>query len=105
MSLANVSDEVFAALADPVRREILTRLSRGGPQTTGALTSRMGMTRQGASRHLATLESCGLITSRRHGRVILRELNPAPLRGTEAWIQSLANQWDERLKRLKRQYE
>lgn len=105
MSAAQVSDEVFTALADPIRREILTRLSRGGPQTTGALTSRMGMTRQGASRHLATLESCGLVTSRRHGREILRELNPAPLRGTEEWIQSLADQWDQRLARLAKQYE
>lgn len=105
MSLSNVSDEVFAALADPVRREILVRLSQKGPQTTGALTSRMGMTRQGASRHLATLESSGLITSRRDGRVILRELNPAPLRGTEAWIEMIANQWDQRLSRLASQYE
>lgn len=99
-----MTDAVFAALADPARREILTRLARKGPASTGALTEGMGMTRQGASRHLATLESCGLIRSRRHGRVIFRELNPEALRGTQAWIDELSRQWDRRLDRLRESY-
>ena len=100
-----MTDSVFAALADPHRREILSRLAHFGPQPTASLTSLPGMTRQGASRHLALLESSGLVVSRRSGRVVVRELNLKPLRGTSAWIEELSTEWDKRLARLAAQYE
>ncbi len=95
---------VFSALGDPVRLEIVSRLSRGGPQTTSALLEGLGLTRQGAARHLVTLERCGLVQSKPLGRVVVRELSSAPLRGSAEWIEKLARDWDDRLAKLEDQY-
>lgn len=100
-----MTDYVFSALADPVRREMIVRLCKSGPLSTGELTNVIGLTRQGASRHLAMLESSGLIRSVRRGRVVMRELDPEKIRGTVEWMEKLSRQWDERLERLKKSYE
>lgn len=97
-------DAVFAALADPTRREILDRLSRRGALPSGELLEGLGMSRQGASRHLDVLEKSGLIRSVRRGRVVYRELELAELQRSINWINALATAWDERLERLKSSY-
>ena len=92
------------ALADPTRREILNRLAQNGPQPSGQLIEDLGMTRQGASRHLEVLEAAGLIKSVRKGRVVMRELERAELLRSIAWMNSLAKAWDDRLQRLEASY-
>ncbi len=97
-------DAVFAALADPTRREILNRLSQRGPQPSGELVDGLGMTRQGASRHLDVLEASGLVRSVRIGRVVMRELDQEELKESVAWLNALASAWDDRLQRLQDSY-
>lgn len=99
-----MTDAIFFALSDPLRREMLTRLVRRGPQTTLNLIKGLGGTRQGVSKHLAVLEASGLVRSTRHGREIHREVDLATLRGTCAWVSKLEFEWDSRLAGLADQY-
>lgn len=95
---------VFAALADPSRLEMVSRLSREGPLTTGALTGDLGITRQAAERHLSVLETSGLVRTRRTGRLAIRELDTEALNHVTRWMEELGRAWDERLSRLEAGY-
>jgi len=72
-------DEVFRALADPTRRELLDRLRADNGQTLGELCRRLAMSRQAVTKHLAILEAANLVVSVRRGREKLHYLNPAPI--------------------------
>jgi ArsR family transcriptional regulator len=67
-------NEVFKALADPTRREVL-RLLRGGEMTAGELSKRFDMTRPSMSHHFSTLKQADLIGSRREGQQVYYFLN------------------------------
>lgn len=79
-------DEVFKALADPVRRRLLDRLHARGGQTLGELCQGLDISRQAVSKHLAVLEAANLVAYRREGRERLHFLNPVP-------IQEVADRW------------
>lgn len=73
-------DPVFKALADRHRRHILDLLREHGGQTLVALCGQLGpMTRQAVAKHMAVLESCGLVVTLRRGREKLHYLNPVPI--------------------------
>src|ERR1700678_4313751 len=80
-------DEVFKALADASRRELLDRLRADNGQTLGELCARLTMTRQAVSKHLAILEAANLVATVRRGREKLHYLNPVPIHEIgERWI-------------------
>jgi len=80
-------DEVFRALADRSRRELLDRLRAGNGQTLGDLCDRLNMTRQAVSKHLGILEEANLIATVKRGREKLHYLNPVPIHEIgERWI-------------------
>ena len=80
-------DEVFKALADPHRRLILDRLYAQDGQTQQALCRGVEMSRQGLTKHLAILESAGLVVTAFEGREKLHYLNPVPIRSVaDRWI-------------------
>src|SRR5260221_7063102 len=79
-------DEVFKALADASRRELLDRLRAENGQTLGELCSRLAMTRQAVSKHLAILEAANLVATVWRGREKLHYLNPVP-------IHEIADRW------------
>ena len=72
-------DAVFKALADPTRRALLDRLLERQGQTLSELVEGLGMRRQSVAKHLAVLESAGLVNCRRQGREKLHYLNPLPI--------------------------
>lgn len=78
-------DRAFMALADPVRRAIVARLSRG-PATVNDLAEPFSITKQAISRHIAVLESAGLITRTRDGQRRPCHLDPAALEALTGWI-------------------
>jgi uncharacterized protein YndB with AHSA1/START domain/DNA-binding transcriptional ArsR family regulator len=81
-------DDVFKALADPTRRELLDRLRRSGGLTLGELCEGLGMARQSAAQHLMVLEAANLVSAARSGRRKLHYLNPVPLHDIqERWIE------------------
>ena len=80
-------DQVFKALADGSRRELLDRLFADNGQTLGELCERLDMTRQAVSKHLAILEQANLVATVRRGREKLHYLNPVPIHEiAERWI-------------------
>ena len=80
-------DEVFKALADASRRELLDRLRADNGQTLGELCARLTMTRQAVSKHLAILEEANLVAVVWRGREKLHYLNPVPIHDiADRWI-------------------
>ena len=85
-------DDVFKALADASRRELLDRLFAHNGQTLNELCARLAksgtsMTRQAVSKHLGVLEDANLVATVRRGREKLHYLNPVPIHEiTEQWI-------------------
>lgn len=72
-------DEVFKALADPTRRQLLDRLHAASGQTLHELCEHLDMTRQAVAKHLAVLEAANLVVVVRRGREKLHYLNPVPI--------------------------
>ena len=81
-------DNVFKALADPTRREILRLLSRG-EKTAGELADRFDMTKPSMSHHFAVLKEAELIDSRREGQQIWYSLNTTVAQDVIAWVMDL----------------
>jgi uncharacterized protein YndB with AHSA1/START domain/DNA-binding transcriptional ArsR family regulator len=99
-------DEVFKALADPTRRELLDELFRADGQTLSSLQERFPMTRFGVMKHLRQLEDAGLIVTRRRGREKLHFLNPVPIRLIhDRWVSKYAEPWAAALSDLKQNLE
>jgi DNA-binding transcriptional ArsR family regulator len=93
---------VFAALADPTRREIARLLADRGPQTQTELARRLPITRQGVAKHLALLADAGLVESSRSGREAEFRLTPEPFEAAALWMASVGAQWDRRLEALRK---
>lgn len=99
-------DDVFRALADPTRRQLLDRLHARDGQTLGHLCEEMAMTRQAVSKHLAILEEAGLVVPLRRGREKEHYLNPAPIAEiADRWIGKFERGRVAALARLKRDLE
>lgn len=80
-------DEVFKALADPIRRQLLDRLFARSGQTLVELCADLAMTRQAVMKHLGVLEAVNLVVSVRRGREKLHYLNPVPIGDiADRWI-------------------
>jgi uncharacterized protein YndB with AHSA1/START domain/DNA-binding transcriptional ArsR family regulator len=99
-------DEVFRALADPTRRQLLDALFVEDGQTLSALEGRLPMTRFGVMKHLRVLEEANLVTTRRRGREKLHFLNTVPIRLVhDRWVSKYAEPWAAALSGLKRSIE
>ena len=85
-------DEVFKALADPSRRQLLDRLHARNGQSLRELCAGLEMARQSVTKHLAVLQAAGLVTAERRGRERLHYLNAAP-------INDIADRWIHRYHR------
>ena len=92
-------DRAFAALADPVRRAMIARLSRG-PATVNELAEPFPITKQAVSRHIQVLEAAGLITRTRDGQRRPRHLVPAALEALTSWIDEYRLETERRFRRM-----
>ena len=90
---------VFAALADPTRRAILTRLLEGDA-TVNELAEPFTVSLPAISRHLKVLEDAGLITRSRHAQWRSSAINTEPLHEAVDWMEPYRRFWDENLDRL-----
>ena len=94
--------DVFAALGDPTRRDILQAVATRGDVTATELAAVMPVSRQAVAKHLGVLAGAGLVEPRRAGRETRYAPTPQPLGDAIAWMADLGAQWDTRLARLKR---
>jgi DNA-binding transcriptional ArsR family regulator len=92
-------DRMFQALADPARRVMVERLSRG-PASVGELAQPLTMSLPAVLQHLQVLEAGGLVRSEKRGRVRTCHIEPKALRTAEQWISERRRGWESRLDRL-----
>ncbi|MGB0570539.1 MAG: ArsR/SmtB family transcription factor [Alphaproteobacteria bacterium] len=92
-------DKTFAALADPTRRAILTRLT-DGHATVGELAEPFQMSLPAVSKHLKVLQQAGLIERRRDGRTQICAVQAAPLQDADEWLARYRAFWDGSLDSL-----
>jgi DNA-binding transcriptional ArsR family regulator len=92
-------DRIFHALADPSRRVIVERLSRGSASVSD-LARPLPMSLPAVVQHLQVLETSGLVRSEKIGRVRTCRLEPAALRPVEQWVSARRSNWERRLDRL-----
>jgi DNA-binding transcriptional ArsR family regulator len=92
-------DLLFQALADPTRRAMVERLSRG-PASVSELARPLAMSLPAVVQHLHVLEASGLVRSEKVGRVRTCRIEPAALRTVEEWIAERRTSWERRLDRL-----
>jgi DNA-binding transcriptional ArsR family regulator len=92
-------DLLFQALADPTRRQMVERLSRG-PASVSELAQPLAMSLSAVMQHLQVLEGSGLVRSEKVGRVRTCSIQEPALRTAEDWISARRASWERRLDRL-----
>ena len=90
---------VFVALADPMRRRLLSAIAEH-PATATELATTLPISRQAVAKHLSSLSDAGLLERERSGRDVRYRVTPAPLSDAVTWMAEVGGQWDERLGRL-----
>ncbi|MCZ4090767.1 MULTISPECIES: ArsR/SmtB family transcription factor [Sinorhizobium] len=93
--------EVFAALGDPTRLSLLTKLSDGQTRSIATLSADTKLTRQAVTKHLHVLERAGLVASVRVGRESQFGYRPELVAEARSYLDRVSAQWDEALARLK----
>jgi len=99
---AQTDDELWSAIADPSRRQVLDLLVSHGEVSASWLAGRVPFTRQAVSKHLVVLERAGLISRRKQGREVLYQVEADRLDQATRAMAELAAQWDKRLNAIKR---
>lgn len=93
--------DVFAALANPARRQILAAL-RKGPRPVTELSRGFEIGRPAVSEHLQVLRRAGLVREEPRGRERYYHLDPRPLGEVEAWLDTFTTYWKERMRALEK---
>ena len=99
MVQARAADEVFHALSNPTRRQVLERLSVG-PATVSELAAPFDMQLPSFVQHLSVLEQSRLVRSKKRGRVRTYEIAPERFKVAEDWLTERRRSWEARLDRL-----
>jgi DNA-binding transcriptional ArsR family regulator len=92
-------DQVFAAVSDPTRRAILSRLARG-PARISDVAAKFPMSLTAVCKHVRMLERAGLVRRTHQGRENTLQLSAAPLRDVARWVSRYERFWNARLDRL-----
>lgn len=96
----NIGMDVFSALADPTRRNIMELLAARGQLRAGDIYKQFPMSPPAISQHLQVLREANLLTMEKRAQERLYALNPTRMRELEMWVQKLTEQWNERFNRL-----
>jgi ArsR family transcriptional regulator, cadmium/lead-responsive transcriptional repressor len=97
-----IDDELWSAVGDPIRRQMLDLLLTDGSGTATTLSERLPITRQAVAKHLGVLDRVGLVHATPSGRERLYEVDEAQLARAVAQLSSVGATWDARLRRIKR---
>jgi DNA-binding transcriptional ArsR family regulator len=89
-----LANDIFSAVAHPIRRGIVERLARG-PATVGAATSGFGVSKPTISKHLKVLESAGVVVRTVEGRTHRLRLEPRALAGPADWFDRQRAVWEQ----------
>ena len=89
-----MANDSFGALAHPLRRAIVERLSREGPATVGEATRDLGVSKPTISRHLRVLDEAGIVSRVIDGRTHRLALRPEALAEASDWIEAQRTRWE-----------
>jgi DNA-binding transcriptional ArsR family regulator len=92
-------EKVFHALGDPTRRQVIERLV-SAPATTSELAEPFEMSLPSFTQHMSVLESAGLVTSTKEGRVRTYRIAPAGLQMADGWLADQRRYWERRLDQM-----
>jgi DNA-binding transcriptional ArsR family regulator len=98
-----MTHDVFGALADPTRRELLSEIANR-PATATELACGLPISRQAVVKHLGALTDAGLLERERAGREVRYRVTPAPLSDAVSWMAHVGARWDDRLAALERAF-
>jgi DNA-binding transcriptional ArsR family regulator len=93
---------VFAALADPTRRQVIERMAATETTTATKLATELPVTRQAVAKHLAALSAADLVDATKAGRETRYRLTPQPFADAMEWMAMVGGRWDSRLEALQR---
>ena len=93
--------EIFKALGDPIRLEIVQQLSRGESVTIGDVSGDLGVTRQGARKHLQVLVDANMVNLEPKGRDVYVRFKTSSLNDAKEFIAEVEKRWDSRLEALR----
>lgn len=99
-----MAQDVFAAISDPTRRQLIGWLA-ARPATATELATRLPITRQAVIKHLGVLDDARLVAKERAGREVRYRLEAERLTGATEWLATISARWELRLEKLRRHLE
>ena len=105
MARAATTSDVFNAIAEPRRREIINLLAGDGEQAVGDLVTRLRLPQPTVSKHLHVLRRVRVVSVSRRGQRRMYRLNAKELKPVHDWIKDLAKFWDHHIDRIKERAE
>jgi DNA-binding transcriptional ArsR family regulator len=105
MSRASTTSDVFNAVAEPRRREIIRLLAGGSPRSVGELVDALELAQSAVSKHLGVLRAVGLVSVQKEGKNRLYTLNPMVLKPVYDWVEQFEHFWSHQLDRVKKRAE
>ena len=101
MSRASAASDVFTAIAEPRRRQIIELLARRRGLAVGAIVLAVGLRQPSVSKHLGVLRQAGLVKVSKQGQQRVYELNLEQLRPVYDWVKTFEQHWERQLDRIK----
>lgn len=101
MARSPTTSDVFNAIAEPRRREIVETLARDGELGVGSIVIALGLSQPAVSKHLAVLREVGVVAARRQGRERMYSLNAERLRAVHEWTRQFEHFWTRQTDRIK----
>jgi len=105
MARAPSTLDVFNAIAEGRRRQIIDLLARHGAMAVGALVVALGLPQPAVSKHLSVLHKVGIVSATKEGRQRLYQLNARGLKPVRDWVQTFESFWSHQLDRIKERAE
>ena len=105
MPRAATTTDVFNAIAEPRRREIIDALAKGTTYTVGELVDTLGLPQPTVSKHLSVLRQVGIVTVTKQGQHRMYRLNADELRPVHEWVKTFERYWTHQLDRIKERAE
>jgi DNA-binding transcriptional ArsR family regulator len=101
MPRASTTTDVFNAIAEPRRRQIVDVLAKRGSLAVGALVAALGIAQPAVSKHLAELRKVGVVSVTQRGQQRLYQLEVKELKTVHDWAKRFERHWDHQLDRIK----
>jgi len=97
--------DVFTAIAEPRRRQVIAVLSDGQEHAVNEIVVRMQMAQSPVSKHLGALHKAGVVTVVRHGQHRMYRLNPESLKPVHEWVKVFERYWTHQVDQIKQRAE